>query len=258
MDAIVTAGGIPQPQDPLYPLTQGGYKTLLDIHGKPIVQWVLDALSGSQGIENVFVVGLPIFTDLACTKPLQLIADQGGMLENIRAGVQAVLQQKPGTQQLLAVAGDIPAVTPEMVDWMVERVRESDHDLYYNVVERKVMEARFPGSKRSYTRLKDMEVCGGDMNAIRASIATDDKTLYQRLIAARKSSMRQASLLGFDTLLFLLLHQLSLADAARVASKRLEIDGRAIVCPYPEIGMDVDKPHQLEMLRHDLARQKVG
>jgi len=258
MDAIVTAGGIPQPKEPLYPLTQGGYKTLLDIHGKPMLQWVLDALSGSQGIERVFVVGLPIFTDLTCSKPLELIADHGGMLENIRAGVEAVLQKRPDTQQILAVAGDIPAITPAMVDWMVDRIQESDHDLYYNVIERKVMEARFPGSKRSYTRLKDMEVCGGDMNAIRASIATDERPLYQRLIAARKSSMRQASMLGFDTLLFLLLHQLSLADAARVASKRLEINGRAIVCPYAEIGMDVDKPHQLELLRADLARQKVG
>jgi hypothetical protein len=31
--------------------------------------------------------------------------------------------------------------------------------------------------------------------------------------------------------------------------------GTAIVCPYAEVGMDVDKPHQLEMIRADLAER---
>jgi NDP-sugar pyrophosphorylase family protein len=44
MDAIVIAGGIPEPGDPLYEYTQGQPKALLDIAGKPMVQWVLDAL----------------------------------------------------------------------------------------------------------------------------------------------------------------------------------------------------------------------
>jgi hypothetical protein len=29
--------------------------------------------------------------------------------------------------------------------------------------------------------------------------------------------------------------------------------GRAILCPYAEMGMDVDKPFQLEIMREDLA-----
>ena len=33
MDAIVTAGGIPHPDEPLYPYTQGGSKATLDIAG---------------------------------------------------------------------------------------------------------------------------------------------------------------------------------------------------------------------------------
>jgi hypothetical protein len=36
---------------------------------------------------------------------------------------------------------------------------------------------------------------------------------------------------------------------------RLKLRGRALVCPYSEIGMDVDKPFQLDMLRTDLAKQ---
>ena len=53
MDAVITAGGIPEPDDPLYAYTQGKSKALLDIAGKPMVQWVLDAVCASQNIDNI-------------------------------------------------------------------------------------------------------------------------------------------------------------------------------------------------------------
>ncbi|MDD5370396.1 MAG: nucleotidyltransferase family protein, partial [Anaerolineaceae bacterium] len=249
---------IPRPKEPLYEETQGGYKAMLEIGGRPMIQWVLDALSGSASIDRVTVVGLPVFTDLNCAKPLTLLPDEGSMLGNLKAGVDELRRINPHVGVILAVSSDIPAITCEMVDWMVAAVQQSDHDIYYNVIKRSVMELRFPNSRRSYTHLKEMEVCGGDLNAVHTSIVDPQNPLYQRVVAARKSTMRQASLLGYDTLLLLLLRRLSLEDAAELVSKRLGIRGRAILCPYPEIGMDVDKPHQFDILRAHLARQKVS
>jgi hypothetical protein len=36
---------------------------------------------------------------------------------------------------------------------------------------------------------------------------------------------------------------------------RLNITGKALVCPYAEVGMDVDKLFQLEIMREDLKKQ---
>ena len=60
MIAIVTAGGESQPGEPLYDQTHGGLKALLNIHGKPMVQWVLDALGQTDRIDQVIVVGLVV------------------------------------------------------------------------------------------------------------------------------------------------------------------------------------------------------
>ena len=57
MDAIVTAGGVPLPGDPLYVYSNGNSKALIDISGKPMVQWVLDALGESKKVDNVIVIG---------------------------------------------------------------------------------------------------------------------------------------------------------------------------------------------------------
>jgi NDP-sugar pyrophosphorylase family protein len=255
MNAIVTAGGIPQPGEPLYEVTQGGPKALLDIAGKPMVQWVLDALNGSQYIERVVVVSLPEDSGLTCTKPVAYVPNQGGMLQNIRAGIEKVLDMDPQAKHVLAVSSDIPAVTSEMVDWMVKTTMETDHDIYYAVIPKEVMEKRFPGSKRSFTHLKDMDVCGGDMNVVRAKTVTSNEELWEKIIASRKNVFKQAALLGYDNLFLLLSRQITIDNAVKRVTKRMDITGRVIVCPYAEAGMDVDKPHQLEMVRADLVKR---
>jgi len=64
MDVIIPAGGIPRPGNPLYKYTQGKPKAMLDVAGKPMVQWVLDAVSQAKSIEQVAVVGLDRSVDI--------------------------------------------------------------------------------------------------------------------------------------------------------------------------------------------------
>ncbi len=255
MDAVVIAGGIPQPGEPLFDYTQGAPKALLDIAGKPMIQWVLDALSEAETVERVILVGLSPEYRLHCPKLQAWLPNQGGMLQNIRAGVSKVLEINPQAHHVLLCSSDIPGVTREMVDWVVNTAMQSDDDVYYTIVPRPVMEARYPTSRRSYTRLKDMEVCGGDINIIRAKTATEEETLWERIIAARKNVFKQAALIGYGTLILLLLRQIDLEHAVRRASHRLRVKGRALVAPYAELAMDVDKPHQLEIMRADLAQR---
>ena len=253
LDAVVTAGGIPQPGEPLYPYTQGISKALLDIAGKPMIQWVLDAMSNASTINNVIVVGLSEESGITCKKPLHFVPNQGKMLDNFRAGVTKALEINPDLVFTVFASSDIPGITGEMVDWVVNTSMETDDDLYYNVITQQVMEARFPGSNRTYTHLKGLDVCGGDMNVVRASVAADESDIWEKISNARKSPLKQAALIGYDTLILLLLKQLTIEKVIDKVANQLNVKGRGIVCPHAEIGMDVDKPHQLEIVRADLA-----
>jgi CTP:molybdopterin cytidylyltransferase MocA len=256
MDAVLLAGGIPRPEEPLYSFSNGEAKALIDVAGKPMIQWVLDALGGARSIERVVVIGLSAKSDLSCKKPLTYLSNQGKMLDNLKAGTAKVLELNPRAEYVLFVSSDIPGITGEMVDGLIKTCRESNDDLYYNVIRREDMERRFPGSKRTYTRLKDMEVCGGDMNMARAAIVDENADFWNKIIDARKNPAAQAALLGPAIILKLLSRQLTADDVIRRVADKLGLRGRAIVCPYPEVGMDVDKPHQLEIMRADLAQRK--
>jgi len=255
MDALVTAGGIPQPGEPLYEYTQGTHKALLDVAGKTMIQWVLDALDGAASISRVVIIGLSDDSGVACQKRVAYLPNQGDMIDNIRGGVLELLKFDPRERAVLVVSSDIPGITSEMVDWVVTTAEQSELDAYYNVIPREVMERTFPGSKRSYTKLKDIQLCGGDMNLIRTSLVTTHEAIWQKLIASRKNVFKQAALIGYDTLLLLVMRWITLDEAVQRATQRLHITGRAIVCPYAEVGMDVDKPHQLELLREYLERR---
>lgn len=255
MDALITAGGIPQPGEPLYDYTRGAPKAMLDIMGKPMIQWVLDAVEGASTVERAVVIGLSPEDRLFSTKVAAYLPSAGGMVANIRAGVAKIVELNPNANYVLLISSDIPTIKAEMIDWVVRTALESDHEVYYNVVTRHAMEQRFPGSKRSYTRLRDVEVCGGDMNMIKISLVTQQNELWDKLVAARKNVFKQAALIGYDTLFLLLFRLVSLDGAVKRASQRLNVRGRAIVCPYAEVGMDVDKPHQLELVREDLKKR---
>jgi GTP:adenosylcobinamide-phosphate guanylyltransferase len=255
MDAIITAGGIPKPDDLLYPLTGGISKALVEIAGKPMVQWVLDALDEAETIERILIIGLDPDSGVSSSKPLTFIPNQGAMLDNIRTGVRKGAEINPEAEHTLLVSSDIPAITGEMVDWSVNTSMETDEDIYYSVIPRDVMEKSFPESNRSYIKLKDMDVCGADMNMIRISVATGRDEIWKKLIASRKSALKQASLIGYDTLILMLLRRLTLEKLVKTVTTRLDLTGRALISPYAEVGMDVDKPYQYELLSEYLKNK---
>ena len=251
MDALIVAGGTPTPVDPLASFSQGRPKSMIEVGGRPMVQWVLDAVAGSPRIDRVIVVGLDETAGLVCGKPLTFLAEQGSLLDNARAGIATAGQQGGSSQHLLMSTADIPLITPEMVTFRADQIEQAGAHLDYCIIERSVMEGRFPGSRRSYVRMKDIEACGGDIHGVRLDLSSDN-ALWDRLLAARKNALKQALLLGPDTALMLLLHMATVEWAERRIGHRLGLRGKAQRCPFAEVGMDVDKPYQLEIVRSEL------
>ena len=253
MDAIILAGGA-SAEDPLAELAQGQPKSMIEIAGKPMVQWVLDAVSEAPSVSNVALIGLEDASMLKCQKPMVALPDLGSLLANIQQGAQVFEKLHPQETHILSLSADIPTVTGKIVESMIEKYAGFKYDVYYSVVERKVMEARFPGSKRTYIKVKGGEFCGGDLNCYSKKAALDPNALWKELIKLRKSPLKQAAMIGYGTLLLLLLRQVTLDEAAARVCRRLGITGKALPVPFAEIGMDVDKPFQFDMVQADLLR----
>lgn len=253
MSAVVLAGGLMDHDDPLYAEGRDGARSLIDIHGKPMVQWVIDALDASKSVRELYIIGLAPGYHLNSKKPVHHLPDAGGLLSNIQSGVLRASEDHPEQPKVLIVSSDIPAIRPEMVDWLAAQVEtDSDALILYNLITRQVMDIRFPDAKRSYVHFSDITVCGGDMNIIDRRLFSEERPVLQKLAELRKHPLRQAGLLGIENILLVALRLVTLETAVNRVCKKLSIVARALVCPYAELAMDADKPHQLEILRDHL------
>lgn len=257
MDCIIIAGGIAGPEDPLYPYTQGKPKALLDINGRTMLERVVDALENARYVDEIVVVGLGSDLGMRFPRPVHHLPDQGSLVGNAIAGIQWLMQHKPDTDRVLLCSADIPAITGELIDKFIEMCRPFDKAVYYTFITQEVMEARFPTSKRTYVKLTDASIAGGDVVLAQADLAESHHELWVALSNARKHAWQIARIVGLRLMIKLLLRRLSIADIEATGQRIIGRPIKVILCPYAELGMDVDKPHQVELLREDFRKREA-
>jgi molybdopterin-guanine dinucleotide biosynthesis protein A len=248
-NVVILAGGVFDEANPLLEYAQVQKKPLIKIAGKEMVRYVAEAAAGSSRVERTFVVGLSPEDGVGFALPVEYVEATGDMLDNVVAGIERVIEVDPDVERVVIGSADIPLLTTEMVDYFIDACLETDHDLYYTVVEKSAIEARFPGSGRSFVPLRGGSFAGGDINMVKVSALQANLSLARQAMGFRKNIWQQVRLLGFGTLIKFAFRRLTIADAERVASRALGCRGRAIITSYPEMGMDVDKPHQLDIVR---------
>lgn len=253
--ALVLAGYSSETPDPLAIAMGVERKALIPITGKPMVYWVVKALRESPRIDQIYIVGMGPEDHVDFETDVIYIPNQNKHFDNVMAGIDSVKENQPEAEFLLAASADIPTLHRETVDWFIESCEAREGDLFYSVVERATMEAAFPDSRRSYVPVVEGKFCGGDLFFVRMAVAHNNEQLVRDLLAKRKSAFQQARLLGFKTIIKFLFRRLSIKDAEALSQRLLGAVGHVIISPYADLGMDVDKPHQLEMVRAKMESQ---
>lgn len=258
MDAIVTAGGILEPDNPLRGLTGVEKKALIPLGGRAMISWILDALRGSGLVDHMAVVGLkPNELDYEDNQ-LYFVDPKGGLVDNIYAALDKLQDINPSVKKILLLSSDIPLVTPEIIRGFVEECGSQEGDIYYAVVEEKTMEARFPGSNRTFVPFKGGRYSGGDAFLTDVAAANGNADLARSLTSSRKNYLQQARAIGFSFIIRFLLRMMTVHEAATRASERINLNkGQVVVTRFAELGMDLDKPHQYEMIKAYLEKREA-
>jgi molybdopterin-guanine dinucleotide biosynthesis protein A len=249
MNCVVVAGGRLSPGDPLFPYTNGKPKALIDINGKPMINWIIDAIQGVNIINQVAVVGLENDPSFEFDRPIHFISDQGSLVANVMAGLNWERGNNSGSDPVLFSSSDIPAITGDIVQNFIDTCRPFDKAIYYSVVTKEIMEARFPGSKRTYARFREHQVAGGDIFVVQSDVAEANPDLWPALENIRKHPWKIARLAGPFTLVKYLLRQLTIAEVNARATRVLGRPFELYISKDAEIAMDADKPYQVDLLR---------
>lgn len=234
VDAVVLAGGDGAVLDPAC-----RFKGLVPIAGKPMVEWVLDALNEAEEIGEVAVVvptaeGLGGWVDRAA----KIVVSDGSFVDNIVSGVSAFRTDRP----VLLVTGDIPALTPAAVDGFVRLSLAAGAQAAYPLIREADMNEQFPGGARTFVRLADGKVTGGNMMLIDPALVDRNREIGGRVFATRKNPLAMARIIGMRFVVRLVLGRLTATEVEEKLGELIGGRGVAIYTKEASIGADVDKP----------------
>jgi len=235
--AVVLAGG--DASDPLAAHAGVPQKAHVPVGGRSLASLVLAALGQAASVSHIVYVGSPP-SDLAKPPDWQVAAGRQ-FSDSVALGLGAALAATPG-QRLLICTADLPWLTGAAVDRFVAA---AGADLNYPVIPRAVSEEQFPTQKRTWVRLRQGQVTGGNLALISPDVVPDLLLLTDRFFAARKNPLALGSLLGFGTLVSFLRGRTDLPALEERVSGLLGWSARAVFVSDAGLGADVDTPGQL-------------
>lgn len=237
VSAIVLAGG----SDDLSRETGVTSKALVPIHGKPMAYHILRALKHSESVAFISYVGQgdSSFTHFADA----LLPAGESMAATLALGAGAALAKHP-EQPLLILSADVPWLTPNAIDTLVQTT--PDVDLIYPVIPKDVSEKQFPGQKRTYIKIAEGEFTGGNVIIISVKMLPKLLKVLDQVYAARKNPLSLARLFGVDIIFKLLLGRITIPELEQRAKKILQADLKAWISDDASLGADVDKASHLQ------------
>lgn len=248
VNAVVMSGRANQGK--LREVSQAPYEGLIDIAGRPMIDWVVRALRESKKIGRIVVVApSEAFRGKFDQDGVSFVEPADSMLKNILRGMEVL----PADQMVLAVSSDLPLLTGPVIDDFLAQCEERPAELYYPIIERRVIEPKYPGVHRTYARLREGTFTGGNVLLVSPRLLKEKYRRAEGFIDARKSPLKMAQVLGFGFVVKLLLNMLSVKELEGVICRSFEIVGAAIPCREAEIGIDVDKPSDYELATRVLS-----
>lgn len=248
VDAVVLAGALNRP--PLDDVSGERFEALIPVAGRPMVQWVIDALRASQSISRIVIVGPADELRERIVGDNILFVDCGDtILENVKRGTRQV----PSSRRALVVTSDVPLLTAQAVDDFLARCRDDSVQVFYSVVRREAIERAFSDISRTYVTIKDGTFTGGNLALLDSDLFERYGEVIDRAIALRKKPVEMCRLLGLRCIIRYVFRRLSVTDIERRVYRMLGLRGKGVVCDYPEVGIDVDKPEDYRRVEEILS-----
>ena len=243
-DAIILAGG--ENGKNLHNYVQQPYEAMIVIADRPMVTFVAQALSKSPHVGRIFVLG-PARELSGCDFPANTVVMQGGstIMDTIMIGMRALGHQ----EKVIVATADIPLLTPAAIDDFIKQCERVEADLYYPIVTKKVNDRHYPGNKRTYVHLQEGTYTGGNIFLVNPKVVPNCIDIASRIYDHRKNPLKLCQLLGWSFVFKFIFRRLHLALLEKRVSKLLHLKGAVIQSTYPELGIDVDKPSDLDLVR---------
>ncbi len=243
IDAIVLAGA-PAGKE-LSPSNADMSRAMVEIGSKTMLGWVVDALKASPSIGRIAAVG-----EVSGDGIDIVVKPADSLVANMKLGLDAL----DSKGNVLIVSSDIPLIKPEAIEDFIGRAVELNVDFAFPIIKKEHCLAKYPQLHRTYLKTGDGIFTGGNIMLASQRFFEHSWGAIARAYDARKHVVELAGLIGIGVLFRVIAAQifprmLHLSMLERTVGRMLDAKVAAVISEYPEIGEDVDKPSDLDIVR---------
>lgn len=245
---IILAGGESGPLNDEYGCPN---KALLPIHGKPMLDWVIEAYHKSEYIDNIIVVGPDELDQLASMRYVRKRIFEGiNVVQNLIHGIAyvktALYRAQDQHNGYVITFCDAVFLNPEIINYALNNIESCQADIVLHYVEQMTFLKKGLLAKRTYIPIGSHKYTGSTIYYIKKFALVS--TLLEDLMAlrqTRKDPQGVLNVLGCP-------HPQSLEDVEGILSQKTKSQVKIFNSPYPEMGLDVDKPEDYELAKKRL------
>jgi len=213
---------------------------------------VLDAVTQARSTGLVILCGPP-WEEVRLSPTLHERIVSGGVkwVKSEDTPCRSVLQalRTDGLKTpVLVTTADHALLSAQLVDHFCAEALKRPADVVVGLAPHDLVMSKFPETRRTALRLRDGVFCSCNLFAFLSQQARKAPEFWQRMEHKRKKPMRLVGAVGVATLLKFLMGRLSLPAALQKVSDKIGLRADAVILPFPEAAVDVDTPHDLEIV----------
>ena len=253
--AIVLAGR--RPGEDGFAASHGvSAKALIPAGGEPMLGRVARALLASPSIRRIVVLAQEAESLLAgelewMAADPRISTEPSG--DGISASVGAVAGTERAPYPVLVTTADHALLRPEMVETFIAGA--AGVDVAFAMVERRTVEKAHPDTKRTWIKAADGHFSGANLFALLTPDSARGTEFWARAEKDRKRTLKLLSFLGLGMFLRAVTRTISLEAAATRVGRKSGFRLKAVVLPFAEAAIDVDKQSDLELAERILAER---
>jgi GTP:adenosylcobinamide-phosphate guanylyltransferase len=246
--AIVLAGQ--RPGENAFAASHGvRVKALIPVDGEPMLARVLHTLLACPSIKRIVILaqapdGLLADAPAWIREEPRIGTEAAG--DGISTSIAAIAGGETAPWPLLIATADHALLTPEMVETFIAGAAGAD--TAFAVAERKVVEAGYPETRRTWLKFSDGHFSGANLFALTGPKTRAALDFWARAERDRKKALKMLTFFGPTIFLRALTRTISLDKAAVKVGRALGLSLRPVRLPFAEAAIDVDKPSDLALV----------
>jgi len=229
-------------------------KALIRAGGEPMLGRVARALLDSPSIGRIVILAQE--ADSLLTGELDWMAREARITtarsgEGISASVGRLAGTEAAPYPVLVTTADHALLRPEMVEAFIAGTEGVD--AAFAMVERRTVEQAHPDTKRTWLKAANGHFSGANLFALLTPASMRGTDFWARAEKDRKRTLKLLSFLGLGIFLRAVTRTISLEAAAERAGRKAGFRLKAVLLPFAEAAIDVDKQADLELAEKILA-----